>query len=111
MSTTRIGAICDIAPVATSHGIGEKRVLHADHVVKQIAHTTLPPGATIEAHVHADMEEFFYIISGELAYTLNYSESGKLVSGSYLLVPFGIPHAFANNSSNAVEMLTIAIVK
>ena len=60
----------DIEPVATSHKAGMKRVLLAasesDCPITQIAITDPCPGEVAAAHVHHDMQECFYIMSGDL---------------------------------------------
>lgn len=60
----------DILPVTTSHKAGLKRVLLAAEesgcTVTQIAITDLKAGEVAEAHVHPDMQEGFYVLSGEL---------------------------------------------
>ena len=52
--------IVDIAPVSTSHGVGEKRVVatreEVGNTVTQIARTRLKAGEEVEAHVHLEGE-------------------------------------------------------
>ena len=65
----------DIIPVVTSHGVGEKRVLlsseEAGCPLTQIAVTELKAGEISKAHVHADMQEGFYVLEGTLEVTLD----------------------------------------
>lgn len=60
----------DIAAVPTSHKAGMKRVLLAAEEsgcsLTQIAVTDLRAGEVAEVHVHPDMFEGFYVLSGEL---------------------------------------------
>lgn len=60
----------DIKPVVTSHDVGQKRVLLAANEsgcsLTQIAVTDLKAGDVAEAHIHPDMQEGFYVLSGEL---------------------------------------------
>lgn len=60
----------DIVPVATSHGVGLKRILLASNEsecsLTQIAVTDLKAGEVAVAHVHPDMQEGFYILDGVL---------------------------------------------
>ena len=60
----------DIEAVPTSHKAGMKRVLLAAEesgcAITQIAITDLKAGEVAEAHVHPDMVEAFYVLSGEL---------------------------------------------
>ena len=67
--------LSEISPVATSHGVGLKRVLlssnESDCSLTQIAVTELKRGDVAVAHVHADMQEGFYVLEGELDVVLN----------------------------------------
>lgn len=60
----------DKAAVPTSHKAGMKRVLLAAEEsgcgLTQIAVTDLRAGEMAQAHVHPDMCEGFYVLSGEL---------------------------------------------
>ena len=53
----------DIEPVATSHGVGQKRVLlskaETETGLTQIAVTRLKAGEVAEEHIHETMEEEF----------------------------------------------------
>lgn len=64
-----------IEPIPTSHNAGMKRVLLAVNESEcpftQIAVTDLHAGEIAEAHVHKDMQEGFYVLSGELDIVLN----------------------------------------
>ena len=68
-------ALNDIEPVATSHNAGMKRVLLAASesgcAITQIAITDLKAGEVAEAHLHKDMQEGFYVLSGKLDIVLN----------------------------------------
>ena len=65
----------DILPVKTSHDVGEKRVLIAANEsgcsLTQIAITDLKAGETAIAHIHPDMQEAFFVLSGDLDVALN----------------------------------------
>jgi mannose-6-phosphate isomerase-like protein (cupin superfamily) len=67
--------LSDIEPVTTSHKAGMRRVLLAkdesDCPITQIAITDLRAGEVAEAHVHEDMQEGFYVLSGELDIALD----------------------------------------
>ena len=68
-------SIVDITPIATSHKAGMKRVLLAANEsgcsITQIAVTDLKAGEVAAAHVHEDMQEGFYVLSGELDIALD----------------------------------------
>lgn len=65
----------DIDPIETSHKAGMKRVLLAANEsecpITQIAITDLRVGEIAEAHSHEDMQEGFYVLSGELDIVLD----------------------------------------
>lgn len=65
----------EILPITTSHKAGMKRVLLAANEsecpITQIAITDLKAGEIAEAHVHEDMLEGFYVLSGELDIVLD----------------------------------------
>ena len=68
-------SIKDIQSIPTSHNAGMKRVLLAANEsecpITQIAITDLKAGEVAEAHVHNDMQEGFYVLSGELDIVLD----------------------------------------
>jgi mannose-6-phosphate isomerase-like protein (cupin superfamily) len=48
-----------------------------------------------ELHVHDDEDDSFYVLEGELTFTV---DGDELVAGpgTFVLVPPGVPHTFAN---------------
>ncbi len=68
-------SLADIDSIATSHKAGMKRVLLAANesecFITQIAITDLRAGEVAEAHVHEDMQEGFYVLSGKLNIVLD----------------------------------------
>ena len=67
--------LADIAPITTSHGVGQKRVLLSSNEsgcsLTQIAVTELKADETAVAHVHPDMQEGFYVLDGDLEVDLD----------------------------------------
>ena len=67
--------LIDIHPVPSSHKVGLKRVLLAAGesgcAITQIAVTDLKAGEVAEVHLHEDMQEGFYVMSGELEVVLD----------------------------------------
>lgn len=99
-----------IKPIATSHRVGEKRVIasKADigHPYTQIARTILHAGDHVECHVHPTMEEHFFFLNGECEVMI----AEKLFScrgGDYLFIPASQPHAI--NATKELTMITIGI--
>lgn len=68
-------SINDIESIPTSHHAGMKRVLLAANEsgcpITQIAITDLKAGEVAETHSHEDMQEGFYVLSGELDIVLD----------------------------------------
>jgi oxalate decarboxylase/phosphoglucose isomerase-like protein (cupin superfamily) len=80
------------------------------------------PGFDVGAHRHAEAEEIFYVLAGELdllAFEPRVQASGDWTSwesadgatvvrggpGSLMFVPAGCPHAFTNPGTEAARML------
>ena len=66
--------------------------------------TIVPPGGGPPPHVHSREEEGFYVLEGEIAFTVN----GKRVvaaAGTFANVPVGTPHSFKNEGDRPARML------
>ena len=63
-------------------------------------------GRELEAHVHADEDDAFYILEGELTFILD-GKDVRAPAGTFVLVPPGVEHAFRNDTSEAVRILNI----
>jgi quercetin dioxygenase-like cupin family protein len=64
----------------------------------------VPPGGGPPPHVHSREEEGFYILAGEITFTVN----GKKVvaqAGTFANMPVGTPHSFRNESDQPARML------
>jgi quercetin dioxygenase-like cupin family protein len=64
----------------------------------------VPPGGGPPPHVHSREEEGFYILEGEITFTIG---KNRLVAGAGMFanMPVGTPHSFKNESSKAAKML------
>jgi quercetin dioxygenase-like cupin family protein len=64
----------------------------------------VPPGGGPPPHVHSREEEGFYILEGEITFTIG---DKRLVAGAgvFANMPVGTPHAFKNESSRPARML------
>jgi mannose-6-phosphate isomerase-like protein (cupin superfamily) len=63
-------------------------------------------GRELEAHVHADEDDAFYIVEGEMTFTFG-DESAAAPPGTFVLVPPGVEHGFRNDGDRPVRMLNI----
>ena len=64
----------------------------------------VPPGGGPPPHVHRREEEGFYILEGEIAFTM---DDNRLVAGpgTFVNMPIGMPHSFTNQSGRPAKML------
>ena len=88
-------SLSNIPPVPSSHKVGLKRVLLAAEesgcAITQIAVTDLKAGEVAEAHVHEDMMEGFYVMSGVLDMVLD-GEVEHFKEGDFVWVRCGVRH-------------------
>lgn len=101
-------SLTDITPVPSSHKVGLKRVLLAANesgsAITQIAVTDFKAGEVAEAHVHEDMMEGFYVMSGELDMVLD-GEVEHCKEGDFVWVESGLCHEL--RAVTDVRMMTI----
>jgi len=63
-------------------------------------------GREVEAHVHKDEDDAFYILEGEMTFVIG-DEEVPAPPGTFVLVPPGVAHGFRNNQDRPVRMLNI----
>ena len=63
-------------------------------------------GRVLEEHVHAEEDDAFYILAGELTFTFG-DEEAAAPPGTFVLVPPGVEHGFRNDGAEPVRMLNI----
>jgi mannose-6-phosphate isomerase-like protein (cupin superfamily) len=66
----------------------------------------IQPGRVLEAHVHQQEDDAFYIVEGEMTFTLG-DEDVSAPPGTFVLVPPGVEHGFRNDGEIPVRMLNI----
>jgi mannose-6-phosphate isomerase-like protein (cupin superfamily) len=66
----------------------------------------IAPGRELEAHVHGDEDDAFYILEGELEFSFG-DERVPAPLGTFVLVPPGVEHGFRNPHDEPVRMLNI----
>jgi mannose-6-phosphate isomerase-like protein (cupin superfamily) len=64
----------------------------------------VPPGGGPPPHVHSREEEGFYILEGEIAFTID-GEQVVATAGMFANMPIGVPHSFRNESRRPAKML------
>ena len=59
-----------------------------------------------EVHAHRDEDDSFYVLEGELTFTL---DEGEIVAsaGTFVLVPPGVRHAFANRGDAVARFINV----
>jgi quercetin dioxygenase-like cupin family protein len=62
------------------------------------------PGGGPPPHVHSREEEGFYVLDGEVTFTVN-GERVVATAGMFANMPVGTPHAFKNQSDRPAKML------
>jgi mannose-6-phosphate isomerase-like protein (cupin superfamily) len=60
-----------------------------------------------EPHEHAAEDDSFYILEGELTFRLEGTDDVVAGPGTFVLVPPGVRHTFANRGDAVVRMLNI----
>jgi uncharacterized cupin superfamily protein len=98
-------------------GAGQKLSLHGSTVrVLSTAATSIGastfeflalPGWDTGSHVHTSIEEQFYVIEGEMELRAG-NERITGGPGTFVSVPRGVAHAFANRGDSPARMLLIA---
>ena len=66
----------------------------------------IAPGRALQAHVHDDEDDAFYIVEGEMTFVLG-QEEVLAPPGTFVLVPPGVEHGFRNDGAGPVRMLNI----
>lgn len=96
--------------IATSHGIGIKKVLlrdgDTDSAVTQIAVTALKAGDAVEEHVHHTMDEHYFMLAGNAEVFVG-GIRYELDEGTYLWVSKGESHAM--RALTDMKFITIGI--
>ena len=64
----------------------------------------VPPGGGPPPHVHSREEEGFFILEGEIMFTIN-GERVVATAGVFANMPVGTPHSFKNESNRPAKML------
>jgi len=64
------------------------------------------PGRELEAHRHADEDDAFYILEGEMTFTSG-DRTVRAPPGTFVLAPEGVQHGFRNDGDVPVRMLNL----
>ncbi len=75
-----------------------------------VDHLVAPPGTSVGRHVHAGVEEFYYVMQGSGIARVN-NETAPIVKGDAVPVLLGEIHSFENNGSSDLEFLIVGIAR
>ena len=78
----------------------------ATHGAYAMAELMKPPGVGPKPHIHPEAEEGFYVLEGELEFTVG-GEIFVAPAGSFALVPRGVEHSFRNSGVTDARYLGI----
>jgi len=67
---------------------------------------TFAAGRELEAHVHADEDDAFYILDGEITFVVSGQEL-RAPAGTFVLIPPGVEHGFRNDTVHDARILNI----
>ena len=65
-----------------------------------------PGGFGPEPHIHREREELFYVLEGEVTILVG-EQTVKGQPGTFVLVPRGTPHTFANRGTERAKVLVM----
>jgi quercetin dioxygenase-like cupin family protein len=66
------------------------------------------PGGGPPPHVHSREDEGFYVLEGEITFTVN-GERVMATAGMFANMPVGTPHTFKNESTKPAKMLVSVV--
>ena len=101
------GAI--VVPPGTGARIGNVEFLALSEHTRRfnLSIITMAPGKTgPEAHEHADEDDAFYVLDDEITFLVG-QEEVPAPAGTFVLVPPGVEHTFANRTEGPVRILNI----
>jgi len=71
-----------------------------------IIEATVPPGGGAPLHQHAELDDCFYLVSGQLAMRCG-AETFAVRPGDYVGLPHGVPHTFRVTGDQPAVMLQV----
>jgi len=82
-------------------------VVRADHPGQPvIIEATVAPGGGAPLHVHDDLDDSFYLVSGRLAMRCG-DDAFAVEPGAYVALPHGVPHTFRVVGDEPAVMLQV----
>jgi mannose-6-phosphate isomerase-like protein (cupin superfamily) len=75
-----------------------------------VDHLVAPPGTSVGRHMHAGVEEFYYVMQGSGIARIN-NETAPIAKGDAVPVLLGDIHSFENNGPADLEFLIVGIAR
>jgi len=103
-----MGARAIVVPPGEGHRVGNVEFLARTVDTSRFTFgiIEIAPGRVLEPHVHADEDDAFYIIEGELTFDLG-DETVAAPPGTFVLAPPGVLHGFHNAGPEPVRMFNL----
>jgi mannose-6-phosphate isomerase-like protein (cupin superfamily) len=97
-----------VVPPGQGHRVGNVEFLArtADTPRFTFGIIEIAPGRVLEAHVHIEEDDAFYILEGEMTFVFG-QRMVAAPPGTFVLAPPGVEHAFRNDGPGPVRMLNI----
>ncbi len=97
-----------VVPPGQGHRVGNVEFLArtADTPRFTFGIIEIAAGRVLDAHVHPDEDDAFYIVEGEMTFVLG-DEEVAAPPGTFVLVPPGVEHGFRNDGEQPVRMFNI----
>jgi mannose-6-phosphate isomerase-like protein (cupin superfamily) len=95
-----------VVPPGQGHRVGNVEFLARTVDTPRFTFGIIDAGRELEPHVHADEDDAFYIVEGEMTFSVG-DERVAAPPGTFVLVPPGVEHGFRNEGTGAVRMLNI----
>jgi mannose-6-phosphate isomerase-like protein (cupin superfamily) len=99
-----------VVPPGEGHRVGNVEFLArtADTPRFTFGIIEIAPGRELEAHVHGDEDDAFYILEGEMTFFFGAGDEEAVAPpGTFVLVPPGVRHGFRNPGPGPVRMFNI----
>jgi len=71
-----------------------------------LAEEMLPPGCAVTPHHHRDLEEIYYIVSGEGLMTVG-ENSREVHAGDAVYIPRGHRHSLKNTGNEPIKLILV----
>jgi quercetin dioxygenase-like cupin family protein len=68
----------------------------------------IEPSGIMPSHRHSAFEEGIYVLDGSIQATLD-GETYEATAGSFLIIPWGLPHQIQNSKESAARLLLLSV--